>query len=1042
MRTYKKQIFMILLVIAAINGIRVTWNSFHQTIEQPVAAENGILDLRGWKLPPNHTITLNGEWEFYPNQRLTSVPDSALDSAPTSPVSANSGKVFIPVPGAWDQYFPDDQQGRYTYGTYRLRIFLDEPASQTLALRIAEITRASAVYVNGQPAGGKGNPSAQSESYKPGHRPYTINLPKGGDSYEIVIQAANHAGKGGITKSIRFGTLDAINQRTTLSMALQGLLSVVFLVHGLYAVMLYFLGAANKGLLYFSAVIVCAVISVLGVDDKILFILLPSMPYEADLKIVLLSYVGVVSFIPPFIKNMFPEYGQLKIVRWFAYFTSCYALFVLIAPSKYVIPSEKIFLAPILLLSVSIAVYILQAAARKQKDVFFLLLACTILGNNIVWIVAAAKLSVEMTFYPFDLIFTMLAFAAFWFRRFFKATAQTKRLADKLQLANRQKDDFLVNTSHELRNPLHGIMNITQSVLDDPVHQTSEEHRQRLEIQLSVARRMSLLLDDLVDIGRLKQNTVRLQIKPVRLQSVIGGIFEMLRFMLNGKTIELEVNISDRFPAVKADENRLIQILFNLLHNAIKFTDRGKISLDAEVVDGMAYIRIQDTGIGMDETTLQRIFLPYEQGDSTAARAGGGFGLGLSICKQLVELHSGTITVRSVLGQGSEFTFTLPAAGEDGEASEQAVPAHVPFYSYAKTAAALADEAGNRSAQGNESGGDAEHPLEAGNKPKVLIVDDDLLNLKILADILGPVQYNITTAASADEALPLVDNARFDLIITDVMMPGMSGYELTRAIRKRFSISELPILILTARNRAEDIFTGFQSGANDYVTKPVDSWELKSRVQALTQLKLSIEERLRLEAAWLQAQIRPHFLYNTINSIAALATMDLSKMQALLEEFSNYLRTSFDFHNFDLEVPVYRELSLVRSYLFIEKERFGERLQVQWELDPDLHFFLPPLSIQTLVENAVNHGILKRSRGGQVMIRIKRLAGEYEVCVSDDGLGMSEERIRQIFASPDHRGMGVGLRNTDRRLTQLYGRRLEIASAPGQGTTVRFCIPI
>lgn len=560
-------------------------------------------------------------------------------------------------------------------------------------------------------------------------------------------------------------------------------------------------------------------------------------------------------------------------------------------------------------------------------------------------------------------------------------------------------------------------MNITQSVLDDPVHQTSEEHRQRLEIQLSVARRMSLLLDDLVDIGRLKQNTVRLQIKPVRLQSVIGGIFEMLRFMLNGKTIELEVNISDRFPAVKADENRLIQILFNLLHNAIKFTDRGKISLDAEVVDGMAYIRIQDTGIGMDETTLQRIFCLMSRGFNRC-KSRQGFGLGLSICKQLVELHSGTITVRSVLGQGSEFTFTLPAAGEDGEASEQAVPAHVPFYSYAKTAAALADEAGNRSAQGNESGGDAEHPLEAGNKPKVLIVDDDLLNLKILADILGPVQYNITTAASADEALPLVDNARFDLIITDVMMPGMSGYELTRAIRKRFSISELPILILTARNRAEDIFTGFQSGANDYVTKPVDSWELKSRVQALTQLKLSIEERLRLEAAWLQAQIRPHFLYNTINSIAALATMDLSKMQALLEEFSNYLRTSFDFHNFDLEVPVYRELSLVRSYLFIEKERFGERLQVQWELDPDLHFFLPPLSIQTLVENAVNHGILKRSRGGQVMIRIKRLAGEYEVCVSDDGLGMSEERIRQIFASPDHRGMGVGLRNTDRRLTQ------------------------
>ncbi|MCM3701462.1 ATP-binding protein [Paenibacillus macerans] len=1038
MRTYKKQIILILLFLAAINGIRLTWLSFHHTIEQPVTAENGILDLRGWELPPDHTITLNGEWEFYPDQWLKSAPDSAFASSST----AKPGKVVVPVPAAWDKYFPDDHSGSYTYGTYRLRIFLDEPAPQTLALRIAEVTRASAVYVNGQPAGGKGNPSELIETYKPGHRPYTVSLPKGSDTYEIVIQAANHAGEGGITKSIRFGTLDAINQRTVLSIALQGLLSVVFLVHGLYAVMLYFLGAANRGLLYFSAVILCAVISVLGVDDKILFLLLPSMPYAADVKIVLLSYVGVVSFIPPFIKNMFPEYGQLKILRWFAYFASSYALFVLIAPLQYVIPSKKIFLGPILLLSVLIAVYILQAAARKQKDVFFLLLACTILGNNIVWIIAAAKLSIELTFYPFDLIFTVLAFAAFWFRRFFRATTQTKRLAERLQFANQQKDDFLVNTSHELRNPLHGIMNITQSVLDDPVHPTSEEHRQRLEIQLSVAKRMSLLLDDLVDIGRLKQNTVRLQIKPVRVQSVIGGIFEMLRFMLNGKPIELEVNIPDGFPAVKADENRLIQVLFNLLYNAIKFTDQGKISLDAEVVDGTAYIHIRDTGIGMDEETRQRVFLPYEQGDSTAARAGGGFGLGLSICKQLVELHGGTITVQSTLGQGSEFTFTLPAAGEEAEVSEQPILAHDVFHSYAESAAELADEAGIRDAAGHRAQAVAELPPEAVSKPRLLIVDDDRLNLKIIADILGSVQYEITTAASGDEALPLLDNIRFDLIISDVMMPGMSGYELTQAIRKRFSISELPILILTARNRPEDILTGFQSGANDYVTKPVDSWELRSRVQALTQLKLSIEERLRMEAAWLQAQIRPHFLYNTINSIAALATMDLSKMQALLEEFSNYLRTSFDFHNFDWEIPVYHELSLVRSYLFIEKERFGERLQVQWELDSDLHFFLPPLAIQTLVENAVNHGILKRSRGGEVVIRIKRLAGEYEISVSDDGLGMSAEQVRQLLDSPDRRDTGVGIRNTDRRLMQLYGRRLEIASAPDQGTTVRFCIPM
>jgi len=317
-------------------------------------------------------------------------------------------------------------------------------------------------------------------------------------------------------------------------------------------------------------------------------------------------------------------------------------------------------------------------------------------------------------------------------------------------------------------------------------------------------------------------------------------------------------------------------------------------------------------------------------------------------------------------------------------------------------------------------------------------VDDDSVNLKIIADILGAARYDIDTALDASDAMAKLEAKRYDLLISDVMMPRISGYELTGHARKRYSLFELPVLLLTARNRSEDIVAGLQAGANDYVTKPIDAWELRARVQALTKLKTSVEERLRLEAAWLHAQIQPHFIFNTLNSIAALGAMDVDRMQLLLEEFSNYLRTSIDFHNTDRVVPVERELALVRSYLYIEKERFGAAIQEVWDLDAPLDFHLPPLAIQTLVENAINHGILRRSGGGTVRIRIKHAAEGVRVTVQDDGVGIGEEGMKRPFEPASG---GIGLRNTDTRLRQLYGQGLHIDSSQGQGTTVSFVIP-
>ncbi|MGV3465581.1 MAG: ATP-binding protein [Heyndrickxia sp.] len=1014
MLTTRKTFLILAVFLISITGLRLTVLHFEKTIKHPYA-KKGTLDLRGWKIPESSTITLDGEWEFYPSTMVTSGKPSILTK-----------KKYIQVPGKWDKAFPNNQRKSFQYGTYRLQILLDKNVRQHLELRINEIRSASAIYINGHLSAKIGSPSNKEGINEARSVPYSIPLPTGTNNIEILIQASNNGEKGGITKSLHFGTIEAVTNRTLISIGLQILLCGVFLVHGAYAILFYFIGKYQKGMLYFALTMVCATFSVLVADDKLLFVWFP-MPYEISIKIALLSYIGIAAFLPLLVKHMFPEYKNKKVLLWFEVYCIIYSLFVLGSPSQYIIPSEKVFLGGVLIIGIILSGSILKFAFKQSQDVIYLLLGCLSLATNIIWIIISDIGSFEMMHYPFDLMFSVIALATFWFKRFLRSTDQTKELADKLHLVNQHKDDFLVNTSHELRNPLHGIMNIAQSMLDETKPQENKYQWEKIKTQLTIARRMSLMLDDLIDINRLNQGTIHLQIGRVYLQSIVKGVTEMVRFMFEKKPISLITDIDEDFPAIKADENRLIQILFNLLHNAMKYTEEGTITIRASFESETAYIYVADTGIGMDEEIQKRIFLPYEQGKLNKTNPDGGFGLGLSICKQLVELQGGIIQVNSAPNQGSIFTFTIPLDTNEPHIDEKKWLAMTQI----ETAAAIADQIQDTPVA---------ESLSNVNKSKILAVDDDYINLKVLTNILG-INYDITAVTSASEAMSILKTKQYDLIISDVMMPHISGYELTQYIRKQFSVSELPVLLLTARNRTEDILAGFQSGANDYVTKPVDSIELKSRVKALIDLKQSITERLHMEAAWLQAQIKPHFLINTINSIAALGYYDMDKMQRLLEEFTNYMRASFDFHNINGEVFIEKELELVRSYLFIEKERFGERIQANWELSDHLNFYLPPLSLQTLVENAVNHGILQRSHGGEISIKITETVNEIEITVKDNGVGIEQEKIAVLLQNPLNPSNGIGLRNTNRRLKQMYGKGLKIKSSVGNGTTVSFKIP-
>lgn len=1018
-----------LLFLGTLLCLRLVWSGLFHTADHPRPV-GGVLDMRGLDLDKSPSFFLDGEWQF--------IPDKFVSYRGIQPNENQFRNVQ--VPGDWGSALNSNTGSSYGYGTYLLRILID-PLKQPAAFWLNGIQASSEVEINGRTMGRVGKLSANANEYMPKNVSYTATY-SGEGTTEIVllIRVANYDEpyNGGIMRSIRFGSLAAVDNVRWYSIGFQLVTFIILLLHGLYACILYYFNRGQRTLFITGLLMFTVGFAVIAGHDNVLLLWLP-INYTWAIKIRLL----LLLFQNLFILLIFRRFASApERNAWLRAYTAAliaFSAFLLAAPASWVNGAIDfgIFFAMYNIPFVWFIGVVGSMIFKKtsDQDIVFLLLTAAGIISNLSWSLAESVKDVTTVYYPLDIMAAMIGFSSYWFKKYYRNARENAKLNEQLLRTNKLKDQFLANTSHELRTPLHGIVNIAQTVVAKEKELLSESSQKDMELLITISRRMTHLLGDLLDVARLQEHRIVLRPEPLRIQSVVPGVIGMLKFMIEGKPIRLHMDIAESLPPVMADEKRLVQILYNLLHNAVKYTEEGTISVSAETKDGFAVIHVSDTGGGMDKETLERIFLPYEQG-SYGIIDGRGIGLGLSICKQLVELHGGELTVRSEEGRGSAFSFGLPLADmsrlpltqlphHPDESEEEA------DYLIGFPAAAIDETAAAAPMP----------PLLNDNKVNILAVDDDPVNLNVLAGILSSEPYKLTTVTSARVVLDLLDTQQWDLLIADVMMPHMSGYELTQKVRERYSVSELPILLLTARSQPADIYTGFSSGASDYVTKPVDALELRYRIRALTAMKQSVHERLRMEAAYLQAQIHPHFLFNTLNSIMALSDEDTDKMRNLGEAFASYLRISFNFLNTNELVELSHELELVEAYLFIEKERFGERLAIVWEVEQGISLLLPPLTIQPLVENAVKHGLLSRKKGGTLRIRIAGQEGFTLVEVQDDGKGMEQETIdRQL--SPTLKGKGgIGLSNTNRRLMQLYGQGLSIISKPGEGTTISFVIP-
>ncbi|MGD1905167.1 MAG: response regulator [Leptolyngbyaceae cyanobacterium] len=478
---------------------------------------------------------------------------------------------------------------------------------------------------------------------------------------------------------------------------------------------------------------------------------------------------------------------------------------------------------------------------------------------------------------------------------------QLKQSFDQLEDRNRElqrldklKDEFLANTSHELRTPLNGIIGLAESLIDGVSGPLTRQTKGNLAMIVASGRRLATLVNDILDFSQLRYNRVQLKPQPVGIREVTDVVLTLSRSMARQKDVQLINAVSPYLPPVLADENRLQQILHNLVGNAVKFTDYGMIGVSAQIMtaEGTSYPRqelfslnfsaqpgrkagdggiataidraaiaisrppnftpqpgdylavtVSDTGIGIPSDKLERIFEPFEQADGSTSRLYGGMGIGLAVTKQLVELHSGTLQVLSATGVGSQFTFTLPIAGPQTATAltDDDVSVSIPEDDTAALSTPLLNPQNSDTTASWETALNRNGDGSSVRDPQtflVLVVDDEPVNRQVIVNYLSLNKYRVVQAGNGPDALRMMENGlRPDLILLDVMMPRMTGYEVCRKVRDTYPDYALPIVMLTAKNQVSALVEGLTAGANDYLTKPISKNELLARLK--THLRLS-----------------------------------------------------------------------------------------------------------------------------------------------------------------------------------------------------------
>ena len=812
--------------------------------------ENGTIELPSLNLVSNIS---NLKW-FFKAEDDPSFKEITMDTRTWE---------SIPVTDPWSSF--SDKLSEYKGNAwYRLNIIINEfDKDKKYGLMIPYLYGSAEIYLNGKLLAETRKFASDGNTLHIGSKPNLIQIPTGyfikGKNI-LAMRLSSVDQWGGFAGYIFIGSFEDLSNKWLIYILKNGSFSFICLFLAIYYLLHYLQRKKEKYYLWFSGLSLSTGIFLIGFNGIILYLF---DYYWAYTLFTFLGGINIYFFIINFLYSFFNKKFSLtsKIFLYY-YLLLSVSLVIEYALTGGIYFFEK-YLYNIFIISAPVFFcYILTfsiLAIRKQiefaKQIFFgtLIISASFFYSSLIFsnTIVGEPLMAEGFFGM------ILAFSVVVATKYSNTHKELETAHNKLKTLDKLKDDFLANTSHELRTPLIGIIGIAETLLDGVSGELSQNTKQNLSMIVNSGKRLSNLVNDITDFSRLKNYNIDLQLKAVDLKSMTDTILTLLKPIVSGKPVELKNTIDDNIPPVEADENRLQQILSNLLGNAIKFTHEGSIKVDAKVVHSSddesthfkpknVQIVISDTGIGIPADKLDSIFQSFEQADTSISREYGGTGLGLSISKQLVELHKGEIKVESEVGKGSSFIFTLPISSQNLETSSDSRSYQNILIGQQFSQIAFDFESKQPDKQIEIN--DIQRTLKNTREKQlsgislenitILIVDDEPVNLHVLSNILLFQKCNVIRAESGMKALDIFYKSEIkpDLILLDIMMPKMSGYEVCENIRSKYSSTELPIIMLTAKNQVTDLITGLNCGANDYITKPYSKNELLARIN--TQLSI------------------------------------------------------------------------------------------------------------------------------------------------------------------------------------------------------------
>ena len=341
--------------------------------------------------------------------------------------------------------------------------------------------------------------------------------------------------------------------------------------------------------------------------------------------------------------------------------------------------------------------------------------------------------------------------------------------------------------SHELRTPLNAVLGYTELILDETFGDVPEPIRDSLERARNSGQHLLGLINDVLDLSKIEAGQLTLSLADYAMEEVTQAVATGVESLAAEKKLALRVSVPPDLPPGRGDSRRIAQVLLNLVGNALKFTEAGEVRVAVTVSDGAFVVSVADTGPGISEADQAKIFEEFQQADSSSTRKKGGTGLGLAIAKRIVELHGGRIWVESTLGPGLD--LPVRAAGAGRAASGGAV------------------------------------------SKRILVVEDHEENRRILRLLLTKAGFELIEAETGEDGVRLAEAERPDLILMDIQLPGLDGYEATRRIKANPALRAVPLIVVTSYALSGDDVKAFEAGCDAYVTKPFVPRQLLAKIR-------------------------------------------------------------------------------------------------------------------------------------------------------------------------------------------------------------------